>query len=218
MLEGPPRWYPATSTLPLCPPSLIDQARQALRVRRSQCPSRSRDSHHELDRSSKDLAVLYLAPSWTTSMAWCSGGPHDQRRACAQRQQCRPELHTHQRRAPGTRGAGRRDQTLVGNKVRMKWNFLTSRHPRSSRQPISFSTRNNNFVAVNATSLRPLLPPDGAWASPWPFFGAGTAFPTPTTAGFSSPAAPAGNIINAHCLGTAGGGGFFRPLSHSPTA
>jgi hypothetical protein len=43
------------------------------------------------------------------------------------------------------------------------------------------------------------------------FFGAGTAFPNAVDhRGLGSPAAPAGNVINAHCLGTAGGGGILQ--------
>ena len=106
-------------------------------------------------------------------------------------------------------------QTLVGNKVRMISAELPNIAPPTepAAADFVFNARTNNFAAVNAyyhcDRFFRLMESMGFTLAG--FFGAGTAFPNAVDhRGLGSPAAPAGNIINAHCLGTAGGGGILQ--------
>ena len=77
----------------------------------------------------------------------------------------------------------------------------------------NFGSRTNDFAAVNAyyhcDRFFRLMQDLGFSLST--FFGAGTAFPsTVDHRGFGTPGAPSGNVINAHCLGTAGGLGILQ--------
>ena len=107
------------------------------------------------------------------------------------------------------------NQTLVGDKVRIIDVELPTVAPPTvpAATDFVFNARTNNFAAVNAyyhcdRFFRLLESMGFTLAS---FFGAGTTFPNKVDhRGFGSPAAPAGNIVNAHCLGTAGGGGILQ--------
>ncbi|MCX6631386.1 MAG: hypothetical protein NTW28_27550 [Candidatus Solibacter sp.] len=106
-------------------------------------------------------------------------------------------------------------QTLIGNKVRIVDVELPTLAPptQPAATDFNFNARTNNFSAVNAyyhcDRFFRLMESMGFTLAG--FFGAGTAFPNAVDhRGFGSPAQPAGNIINAHCLGTAGGAGILQ--------
>ena len=106
-------------------------------------------------------------------------------------------------------------QTLVGNKVRMVDVELPTLAPptQPAATDFNFNARTNGFSAVNAyyhcDRFFRLMESMGFTLAG--FFGAGTAFPNAVDhRGLGSPAQPAGNLINAHCLGTGGGGGILQ--------
>ena len=106
-------------------------------------------------------------------------------------------------------------QTLVGNKVRMIDVELPTLAPptQPAATDFNFNARTNSFSAVNAyyhcDRFFRLMESMGFTLAG--FFGAGTAFPNAVDhRGLGSAAQPAGNLINAHCLGTSGGGGILQ--------
>jgi hypothetical protein len=106
-------------------------------------------------------------------------------------------------------------QTLVGNKVRMVDVELPTLAPptQPAATDFNFNARTNGFSAVNAyyhcDRFFRLMESMGFTLAG--FFGAGTAFPNAVDhRGLGSAAQPAGNLINAHCLGTSGGGGILQ--------
>jgi hypothetical protein len=77
----------------------------------------------------------------------------------------------------------------------------------------NFDARTNNFAAVNAyyhcDGFFRLV--DSLGFNLASYFGAATVFPNAVDhRGLGSPGAPAGNLINAHCLGTSGGLGILQ--------
>jgi zinc metalloprotease ZmpB len=112
--------------------------------------------------------------------------------------------------APGT------PQQLSGNIVRLlDLELPTPVAPPTepSGTDFNFSSRTNNFAAVNAyyhcDRFFRLMEDLGFNLST--FFGAGTAFPSKVDhRGFGTAASPSGNVVNAHCLGTSGGLGILQ--------